>query len=116
MTMDDNLEEFSDPANYDLEQGPPSQARIEFWRRMAAQFGGPVLELCCGTGLVAIPVAAMGLSVTGVDLAAPMLAHAQAKSEREGVEVHWVHADALNSPCPATSASRSSRAMPSRPS
>ena len=93
MLSNDNLEEFGDPANYDLEQGPPSQARIEFWRRMAAQFGGPVLELCCGTGLVAIPVAAMGLSVTGVDLAAPMLAHAQAKAESEDVEVHWVHAD-----------------------
>ena len=95
MTANDNLEEFTDPANYDLEQGPPSQARIEFWRRMAAQFGGPVLELCCGTGLVAIPVAAMGLSVTGVDLAAPMLAHAQAKSEREAVDVRWVHANVL---------------------
>lgn len=95
MDPDDNLEEFTDPANYDLEQGPPSQARIEFWRRMAAQFGGPVLELCCGTGLVAIPVAAMGLSVTGVDLAAPMLAQARAKSERENVDVHWVHANAL---------------------
>ena len=93
MTMHDNLEEFGDPANYDLEQGPPSQVRIEFWRRMASQFGGPVLELCCGTGLVAIPLAAMGLSVTGVDLAAPMLAHAQAKAEREDVDVHWVHAD-----------------------
>ena len=95
MDADDNLEEFTDPANYDLEQGPPSQARIEFWRRMASQFGGPVLELCCGTGLVAIPVAAMGLSVTGVDLAAPMLAHAQARSEREGVDAHWIHANVL---------------------
>ncbi|HEY8975097.1 MAG TPA: class I SAM-dependent methyltransferase, partial [Burkholderiaceae bacterium] len=91
----DNLEEFTDPANYDLEQGPPSLARIEFWCRMAARFGGPVLELCCGTGLVAIPVAAMGLSVTGVDLAAPMLAHAQAKAEHADVDVHWIEADVL---------------------
>ena len=94
MPSTDNLEEFTDPANYDLEQGPRSQARIEFWCRMAAQFGGPVLELCCGTGLVAIPVAAMGLSVTGVDLAAPMLAHAHAKAERDDVDVQWVEADA----------------------
>jgi len=94
MDSHDNLEEFGDPANYDLEQGPQSQARIEFWCRMAAQFGGPVLELCCGTGLVAIQVAAMGLSVTGVDLAAPMLAHAQAKAERANVDTHWVEADA----------------------
>jgi len=92
----DNLEEFADPANYDLEQGPLSRARIEFWCRMAAQFGGPVLELCCGTGLVAIPVAAMGLSVTGVDLAAPMLAHARAKAERADVDTHWIEADACS--------------------
>ena len=90
----DNLEEFTDPANYDLEHGPPSLARIEFWCRMAARFGGPVLELCCGTGLVAIPVAAIGLSVTGVDLAAPMLAHARAKAGRADVDTHWIEADA----------------------
>ena len=94
MARHDNLEEFTDPLNYDLEQGPLSQARIEFWRRMARQFGGPVLELGCGTGLVSIPVAAMGLSVTGVDLAAPMLAHAQAKAERDDVDVRWIQADA----------------------
>ena len=64
----DNLEEFTDPANYDLEQGPRSQARIAFWRRMAQQFGGPVLELGCGTGLVATAVAAMGPSVTGFEI------------------------------------------------
>ena len=93
MPPDDNLEEFTDPLNYDLEQGPLSQERIAFWCRMAQQFGGPVLELGCGTGLVAIPVAAMGLSVTGVDLAATMLAHAQVKALRADVDVHWVQAD-----------------------
>jgi 2-polyprenyl-3-methyl-5-hydroxy-6-metoxy-1,4-benzoquinol methylase len=93
MPAHDNLEEFADPANYDLEQGPLSQRRIEFWCRLARQFGGPVLELACGTGLVALPVAALGLSVTGVDLVAPMLAHAQAKAERDGVDVRWIQAD-----------------------
>jgi len=93
MSASDNLEEFTDPVNYDLEQAPLSQARIEFWCRMAQQFGGPVLELCCGTGLVALPVAAMGLAVTGVDLVAPMLAHAQAKAERDDVDVRWIQAD-----------------------
>lgn len=93
MSASDNLDEFTDPANYDLEQGPLSQARIAFWCRMAQQFGGPVLDLCCGTGLVALPVAAMGLSVTGVDLVATMLAHAQAKAERDDIDVRWIHAD-----------------------
>jgi ubiquinone/menaquinone biosynthesis C-methylase UbiE len=93
MASHDNLEEFTDPVNYDLEQGPLSQRRIEFWCRMAAQFGGPVLELACGTGLVTIPVAACGLSVTGVDLVASMLAHAQAKAERADLDIRWIEAD-----------------------
>jgi len=35
--------------------------------------GGAVLELCCGTGRVAIPLARRGFSVTGIDISAPML-------------------------------------------
>jgi SAM-dependent methyltransferase len=93
MAAHDNLEEFTDPVNYDLEQGPLSVPRIGFWCRMATQFGGPVLELACGTGLVAIPVATLGLSVTGVDLVGPMLAHAQAKAEREDLDIRWIQAD-----------------------
>ena len=93
MSTSDNLDEFTDPVNYDLEQAPLSRARIAFWCRMAQQFGGPVLELCCGTGLVALPVAAMGLSVSGVDLVAPMLAHAQAKAERDDIDARWIQAD-----------------------
>jgi len=61
------------------------EANIEFWRRMASQFGGPVLELCCGAG------AAMGLSVTGVDRDAGGLAHAQ--DERDDLDVRWIEAD-----------------------
>lgn len=35
--------------------------------------GGPVLEFAVGTGRVAIPLAARGLRVTGIDLSRPML-------------------------------------------
>ena len=68
------------------------EANIEFWRRMASQFGGPVLELCCGAGAVASAVAAMGLSVTGVDRDAARLA--QAQDERDDLDVRWIAADA----------------------
>ena len=64
---------------------------IEFWRRMASQFGGPVLELCCGAGAVANAVAAMGLSVTGVDRDAARLANPQ--DERDDLDVRWIEAD-----------------------
>lgn len=41
--------------------------------------GGPVLELGIGTGRVAIPLAARGVEVTGIELSADMLAQLRAK-------------------------------------
>lgn len=90
----DNLEEFQDPANYDLEEIPISMDRIRFYVELAQSVGGPVLEIACGSGIVALPMAERGLPVTGVDLAQPMLAHAQAKAHRLGLSMEWVRADA----------------------
>src|SRR6187397_941999 len=49
---------------------------------LANEFGdaGRVLEVGVGTGLLALPLAARGLRVDGVDLSAPMLDRAVAKS------------------------------------
>ncbi len=81
----DNLGEFQDPINYDLEEGPGAARRIAFYRDLAARQGGRALDLGCGTGLVALPIAAAGLHVTGVDLAPRMLAHARAKARAAGL-------------------------------
>jgi SAM-dependent methyltransferase len=94
MNVHDNLEEFTDPPNYDIEEGRRSAARNEFYCDLAKRVGGPVLEIACGSGLVTIPIAALGLDVTGVDLARPMLAHARKKAALQGLTVHWVEADA----------------------
>ena len=67
--------------------------RIDFWRRMAAQFGGPVLALGCGTGQLAVAVESIGLAVTGVDADAEKLSHARLGTERANVDVRWIHAD-----------------------
>ncbi|WP_445165344.1 class I SAM-dependent DNA methyltransferase [Mycolicibacterium sp. Dal123E01] len=48
-----------------------------------------VLDAGCGTGRVAIELAARGFSVTGVDADADMLAAARAKAP----ELHWIEAD-----------------------
>lgn len=87
----DNLEEFHDPANYDLEEGAHTRLPAAFCAELALQTGGPVLDLACGSGLVTIPVAETGVAVTGVDLSAPMLAHARKKSAHLPVE--WVEGD-----------------------
>ena len=94
MIPHDNLEEFRDPANYDLEEGERSAARIAFYCELAESVGGPVLEVACGTGLVAIPVAARGLDVTGVDLTRPMLDYARLKAQNQKLSIQWVEADA----------------------
>jgi SAM-dependent methyltransferase len=89
MNVDDNLEEFSDPPNYDIEEDERSAPRIAFYCDLAQRIGGPVLELACGSGLVTLPVAAGGLEVTGVDLARPMLEHARKKAETQGLNIRW---------------------------
>jgi 2-polyprenyl-3-methyl-5-hydroxy-6-metoxy-1,4-benzoquinol methylase len=94
MNAYDNLEEFSDPPNYDIEEGERSAPRIAFYVDLAKTIGGPVLEIACGSGLVTIPIAAQGLEVTGVDLARPMLEHARKKAEAQGLRLRWVEADA----------------------
>jgi len=94
MNAHDNLEEFDDPPNYDLEEGERSVARIAFYCDLAKAVGGPVLEIACGSGLVTIPLAAQGLEVTGVDLAHSMLEHARQKAEGENLNIHWIEADA----------------------
>ena len=52
-----------------------------------------ILDLGCGTGGHAIPLAARGYDVTGVDRSAEMLRHARAKEEKAKVSVRWIEAD-----------------------
>ena len=89
-----NLEEFNDPANYDLEEAESAATRIQFYTELACEIGGSVLEIACGTGLVALPIAARGLSVTGVDLARPMLVYARMKAQQHGLSIDLIEADA----------------------
>lgn len=52
---------------HDVENGAYS-ADLPVWRELAAAAGGPVLEVGCGTGRVAIDVARHGQHVLGVDI------------------------------------------------
>jgi SAM-dependent methyltransferase len=57
---------------------------VGFWLDLAAQTGGPVLELACGTGRLTIPLAQAGVEIVGVDNDPDMLAVAgrRARSAR----------------------------------
>lgn len=86
----DNLEEFRDGERYDLEN--PSDVGVGFYTELARETGSPILEIACGTGRVALPIARAGFHVTGVDIASSMLAQARRKSA--GLPLRWVEADA----------------------
>ena len=94
MINHDNLEEFQDPRNYDLEESPNTRPAAIFYGNLAEETGGPILELACGTGLVTIPVASRGLEIIGVDICRPMLRHAKEKSQQAGLNIDWRVSDA----------------------
>lgn len=70
---------------YDLlMEDMPYPQWIRFARQIWDQYGSPrtVVDLGCGTGNIAIPLAQTGLHVTGIDLSADMLAVARDKEEQ----------------------------------
>lgn len=54
---------------------------------------GRVLDLGCGPGRYAVPLARRGFDVTGVDASGFLLGKASEYAEREDVEVEWVRED-----------------------
>lgn len=56
---------------------------VQRYVEIARETGGPVLEPCCGTGRVALPLAAAGVEVVGVDLSTALLGQLRDKLSRE---------------------------------
>jgi len=68
---------------YDWENARTLQRRdVAFWQRLAAAQDGPVLELGCGTGRIAVPVARAGARIVGIDRSHEMLARARKRVVR----------------------------------
>lgn len=66
---------------------------IPFYFRQIKKYGEPVLELACGTGRIAIPIAEQGIEITGLDISTRMLSYAERKAAMKGIDVEWVRAD-----------------------
>jgi len=58
---------------------------VPFYVDEAVKSGGPVLELACGTGRVAIPIAQAGIEVVGLDHSPRMLEVAKGKAAAAGL-------------------------------
>lgn len=52
-----------------------------------------ILELCCGTGRLTIPIAQEGYNICGVDYTPSMLEQAKVKAIEAGVDINFIEAD-----------------------
>src|SRR5690242_13755698 len=89
----DNLEDFRDAELYDLQDEGyyDDYPLTEPWAQAA---GGPLLDLACGTGRMALRMAALGYQVTGVDITPEMIARARQKAAQQALSIDWMVADA----------------------
>ena len=79
------------PDTFD-EETTQGHARI-VKRLLRARKGASVLDIPCGTGRVTLPLAGMGLVMTGVDLTARYLARARREARRRGLDVRFIESD-----------------------
>jgi ubiquinone/menaquinone biosynthesis C-methylase UbiE len=74
-----------------------------FINRLAVGPGTRVLDVACGTGNTAIPMARKGAQVTGVDIAPNLLEQARARASAEGLSASFDEGDAESLPFPDAS-------------
>ncbi len=69
-------------------------ADLEFYKRwLPKNKEARILELCCGTGRLTIPIAKDGYHISGVDYMSSMLEKAKVKASEEGLKVEFIEAD-----------------------
>ncbi len=88
-------EEFAFVADfYDHLPSHKTRRDIDFYKGVARECDGPILEVACGTGRLLMPIARAGKQITGIDLSEPMLACCrehlddEAENIRERIDLH----------------------------
>jgi SAM-dependent methyltransferase len=74
-----------------------------FIDRLAIPAGAHVLDVACGTGNTALPLARRGCIVTGVDIAPNLLVQARERAAAEGLAIAFDEGDAEQLPYPDAS-------------
>lgn len=76
----ENLEEYTDPSEYDSEYGEP-EPELSFYANLSRMAGGPILDIACAIGRVTIPLFLKGFEVTGIDISEDMIKKGKQKSK-----------------------------------
>ena len=67
---------------------------LPFYKRwLSKNKDARILELCCGTGRLTIPLAKEGFDITGVDITASMLEKATIKAAEANLNIKFIEAD-----------------------
>lgn len=61
--------------------------------RLQEKKSGKILELCCGTGRLTLPLAEQGFNITGVDISKTMLDRAKNKTAETNLDITFIEAD-----------------------
>ena len=83
----ENLSKYANPEEYD-ETYKSYTADLEFIEAHLGENTQSIIELACGTGRLAIPLAKQGHLVYGVDIDAGMLKYARNKADTEGLNIY----------------------------
>lgn len=97
-----NLEKYNDPIEYDkLHEN--YNVDLRFIENLLSKNNVTIIELACGTGRLAIPLAKQGHEVYAVDIHEGMLQQAIEKAKKENVDVHFTVQDCTQLHLPITS-------------
>lgn len=67
---------------------------LPFYKRwLSKNKNARILELCCGTGRLTIPLAKEGFDITGVDITTSMLEKATSNASEEGLDIKFIEGD-----------------------
>ena len=67
---------------------------LQFYKRwLPKNKEARILELCCGTGRLTLPIAKDGYNISGVDYTASMLEQAKLKAVKSGLDIEFIQAD-----------------------
>ena len=100
MQTENNWEDFFDKhAPYYMQNvfTKNTAAEIKFLlEELKLPAGSSILDIGCGTGRHSVELAKHGYRITGVDLSSGMLAEAHKAAQQAGVEINWIHSNALD--------------------
>lgn len=67
---------------------------LQFYKKwLPKNKGAKILELCCGTGRLTLPIAMDGYNINGVDYTSSMLDKAKMKAFEAGLDISFIEAD-----------------------